>query len=109
MTGLWNGKDFQNSRQNCSKNKLVRENAVTQTYGGCSLWVMGSWLLAPPYTRLYTGSLCPIGGTFFWLKVNVRVGILLAEIYERIGLGNLSFRVVKLGSTQGLTDPFLWL
>ena len=33
MTGLWNSKDIQNSRQNCSKNKLVRENAVTRARG----------------------------------------------------------------------------
>ena len=30
LTGLWNLKDIQNSRQNRSKNKLVRENAVTK-------------------------------------------------------------------------------
>ena len=28
MTGLWDLKDIVNSRQNCSKNKLVGENAV---------------------------------------------------------------------------------
>ena len=32
MTGLWNLKDIQNSRQNRSKNKLVRKNAVTRAY-----------------------------------------------------------------------------
>ena len=32
----------QNSRQNRSKNNLVRENAVTQAHGSCSLRVMGS-------------------------------------------------------------------
>ena len=37
-------KDIQNSRQNRSKNKLVRENAVTRAHGSCSLQVMGSWL-----------------------------------------------------------------
>ena len=30
-------------RQNRSKNKLVRENAVTPAHGSCSLRVMGSW------------------------------------------------------------------
>ena len=30
LTGLWNLKDIQNSRQNRSKNKLVRENALTK-------------------------------------------------------------------------------
>ena len=30
LTGSGNFKDIQNSRQNCSKNKLVRENAVTE-------------------------------------------------------------------------------
>ena len=44
LTGLWNLKDFQNSQQNRSKNKLVGENAMT--HGSCSLRVMGSWLLA---------------------------------------------------------------
>ena len=29
LTGLWNLKDIQISRKNRSKNKLVRENAVT--------------------------------------------------------------------------------
>ena len=29
LTGLWDLKDLLNSRQNRSKNKLVRENAVT--------------------------------------------------------------------------------
>ena len=43
LTGLWNLKDVQNSRQNRSKNKLVRENAVTRTRGSCLLRVMGSW------------------------------------------------------------------
>ena len=43
LTGLWNLKDIQNFRQNRSKNKLVRENAVTRAYGSCSLRVMGSW------------------------------------------------------------------
>ena len=28
LTGLWDLKDIVNSRQNCSKNKLVGENAV---------------------------------------------------------------------------------
>ena len=29
QTGLWNLKDIQNSRQNCFKNKLVGEDALT--------------------------------------------------------------------------------
>jgi len=44
LTGLWNLRDIQNLRQNCSKNKLVHENAVTQAHGSCSLQVMGSRL-----------------------------------------------------------------
>ena len=40
---FWNIKDIQNSRQNRSKSKLVRENAVTGAHGSCSLRVMGSW------------------------------------------------------------------
>ena len=42
LTGLWNLKDFQNTRQNRSKNKLVRENAVTRQWK----------LFAPPYGLL---------------------------------------------------------
>ena len=42
LTGSGNFKDIQNSRQNCFKNKLVRENAVTRAHGSCSLQVMGS-------------------------------------------------------------------
>ena len=41
LTGSGNFKDIQNSRQNCSKNKLVRENAVTRAHESCSLRVMG--------------------------------------------------------------------
>ena len=42
----WFVKDIQNSRQNRSKNKLVRENrAVTPAHGSCSLRVMGFWFL----------------------------------------------------------------
>ena len=42
LTCFWDLKDILNSRQNRSKNKLVRENAVTRVHGGCSLQVMGS-------------------------------------------------------------------
>ena len=35
-------KDIQNSHQNCSKGKLVRENTMTGAQGSCSLQVMGS-------------------------------------------------------------------
>ena len=41
-TGLWSLKDIQNLRQNRSKNKLVRENPVTQAQESCSLLVMVS-------------------------------------------------------------------
>ena len=37
MTGLWNLKDIQNSRQNRSKSELVRENAVTRK------WKLFAW------------------------------------------------------------------
>ena len=43
LTGLWNLKDIQHSRQNRSKNKLVLENAVTRALGSCSLRVVGYW------------------------------------------------------------------
>ena len=43
LTGLWNLKDIQNSRQNRSKNKLVREKAETRAHESCSLLIMGSW------------------------------------------------------------------
>ena len=42
LTGFWNLKGIQNWRQNCSKNKLVLENALTLAHGIGSLWVMGS-------------------------------------------------------------------
>ena len=42
LTGWWDLKDIQNSRQNRSKNKLGRENAVTRAHGSYSLQVMGS-------------------------------------------------------------------
>ena len=42
LTGLWNLKDVQNSRQNRSKNKLVHENAVTRAHGSWSPRIMGS-------------------------------------------------------------------
>ena len=41
LTGLWDF-DIINSRQNLSKNKLVRENAVTRVHSNCSLQFMGS-------------------------------------------------------------------
>ena len=43
LTGLWDLKDILKSRQNRSKNKLVRENTVTRVRGSYSLHVMGSW------------------------------------------------------------------
>ena len=46
LTGLWNLPDIQNSRQNRSKNKQVRENAMTQAQGTCSLRIMGSCMVA---------------------------------------------------------------
>ena len=39
MTGLWNLKDIQNSRQNRSKNKLVGKNAVTRVYGSFTIYL----------------------------------------------------------------------
>ena len=37
---------IQNSRQKRSKNKLVRENAMTQAQGSCSLRIMRSCMVA---------------------------------------------------------------
>ena len=54
MIGLWNLKDIQNSRLNCSKNKLVRDNVVRRMHhGSCSLWVMGSCTLL---NLMYSGT-----------------------------------------------------
>ena len=36
LTGLWDLTDFLHSRQNCSKNKLVREKAVKRVHGSLS-------------------------------------------------------------------------
>ena len=55
LTGLWNLKDIQNSRQNRSKNKLVRENAVTRAHGSCSLLLMGSCLKSSAYLSRFKG------------------------------------------------------
>ena len=50
LTGLWNLKDIQNSRQNRSKNKLVRENAVTCTEVALSgLWAPGYVVVIPEH------------------------------------------------------------
>ena len=62
LTGLWNLKDIQNSRQNRSKNKLVRENAVTRAHGSCSLRVMGSSYVTQQYL------LSPESCRFFWSR-----------------------------------------
>ena len=36
LTGLWNLRDIENSRQNRSKNKLVHEHAAARAHGSCS-------------------------------------------------------------------------
>ena len=42
LTGLWNLRDIQNLRQNRSKNKLVRKNAVIKRMEvALSLWAPG--------------------------------------------------------------------
>ena len=43
---------IQNSHQNRSKNKLVREKTVTRAHGSCSLRVMGSWIRLLPQKQL---------------------------------------------------------
>lgn len=66
LTLFWNLKDIQNSRQNRSKNKLVRENAVTRTHGCCTLQIMGSWSLPinTNFHRKKNGVDCaPLGST----------------------------------------------
>ena len=50
MTGLCSLKDIQNSRQNRSKNKLVRENAVTRAHGTWLAPAPGIW---PPFIIQY--------------------------------------------------------
>ena len=54
-----------------------------------------------PYDSLY-GEAPPERGTLFRLKVYERVGILLVDVYIRVG--NLSFGSVK--ALKGLTDEF---
>ena len=54
-----------------------------------------------PYDSLY-GEAPPERGTLFRLKVYERVGILLVDVYIRVG--NLSFGSVK--APKGLTDEF---
>ena len=55
LTGLWDLRDIQNSRQNRSKNKPVRENAVTRAHGSCSLPLMGSCLETTVYLSRFKG------------------------------------------------------
>ena len=50
MTGLCSLKDIQNWRQNRSKNKLVRENAVTRAHGTWLAPAPGIW---PPFIIQY--------------------------------------------------------
>ena len=54
-----------------------------------------------PFDSLY-GEAPPERGTLFRLKVYERVGILLVDVYIRVG--NLSFGSVK--APKGLTDEF---
>ena len=50
LTGLWNLKEIQNSRQNRSKNNLVHENAVTCTEVARSqLWAPGYVVVIPEH------------------------------------------------------------
>jgi len=57
LTGLWNLKEIQNSRQNRSKNKLIRENAVTRTEVARSgLWAPGYVVVIPELTNTETSS-----------------------------------------------------
>ena len=61
-TGSWNLKDIQNSHQNRSKNKLVREKTLTRAHGSCSLRLMGSWNRLLPQKQLedfYTKVILP--------------------------------------------------
>ena len=53
LTGLWDFKDILNSRQDRSKNKLVRKNAVTRVHGSCSLQIR-----APGYVCLFVCFFC---------------------------------------------------
>ena len=55
-----------------------------------------------PYDRVGGGEAPPERGTLFRLKVYERVGILLVDVYIRVG--NLSFGSVK--APKGLTDEF---
>ena len=52
----------------------------------------------------YTGRLCLERGTFFWLQVYERVGILIFSWEYTKGKGNLSFGSVK--GPKRLTDEF---
>ena len=54
-----------------------------------------------PYDSLF-GEAPPERGTLFRLKVYERVGVLLVDVYKRVG--NLSFGSVK--APKGLTDEF---
>ena len=58
LTGLWNLKDRQNPRQNRSKNKLVRENAVTRAQRSCSLLTAVTILFTIPDKQIPSLNSC---------------------------------------------------
>ena len=82
---LWNLKGILNSLQNCSKNKLVSENAATRVHGNCSLPVMGSWhfTLVPLWYRRTggrtDGHVITKISRMDWLPNCLRCGVTLAR------------------------------
>ena len=60
MTGLWNLKDIQNSRQNRSKNKLVRKNAVTRVHGSFIIYLFILFSITKYLVRILTYKQCMV-------------------------------------------------
>ena len=70
LAGLWNLKDSQNTRQNRSKNKLVRENAVTRAQRSCSLLTAVTILFTIPDKQISSLNSCHYQTvTFFCSKL----------------------------------------
>ena len=70
LAGLWNLKDSQNPRQNRSKNKLVREDAVTRAQRSCSLLTAVMILFTIPDKQISSLNSCHYQTvTFFCSKL----------------------------------------
>ena len=85
LTGLWNLKDRQNPRQNRSKNKLVRENAVTRAQRSCSLLTAVTILFTIPDKQISSLNSCHYQTvTFFCSKLLFSTKDVDNDLYVRV-------------------------